>query len=80
MIGGDENLYTRAVPVRVMSAIDGSADGRDSVLEELPEFELRYLLDDGENPRSVTVYSPESLETAWLTADCDVAVSLRDVR
>ena len=63
-----------------MSATDGRTDGRHCVLDELPEFELRYLLDDGDRPKSVTVYSPESLETAWLTADCDIAVSLHDVR
>jgi hypothetical protein len=67
-------------PVRSMSATGGRTDGRDGALEELPEFELRFLLDDGERPSSVTVYSPEALETAWLTADVDVAVSLQDVR
>ena len=63
-----------------MSATDGRQGEWDSLLEELPEFELRYLLDDGDDPRSVTVYAPDSLETAWVTVDSDVAVSLPDVR
>lgn len=63
-----------------MSATDGRRDGSGRVLEQLPEFELRYLLDDGDRPRSVTVYAPEMLETAWLTADSDIAISLLDVR
>ncbi|WP_284014492.1 hypothetical protein [Halobaculum litoreum] len=49
-------------------------------LEDLPEFELRYLFDDGERPSSVTIYAPESLETTWITADADVAESLDDLR
>jgi len=49
-------------------------------LGELPEFELRYLFDDGEEPSSVTVYAPESLETTWITIDEGAAVSLDDLR
>ena len=49
-------------------------------LEDLPEFELRYLFDDGSDPTSVTVYDPEVLETTWITVDADAAVSLEDVR
>ncbi|QLG26148.1 hypothetical protein HUG10_00720 [Halorarum halophilum] len=63
-----------------MSTTDGWRSERKRTLDELPEFELRFLLDDGEDPRSVTVYSPDALETAWLTADCKDSVSLVDVR
>ncbi|QZX99971.1 DUF7511 domain-containing protein [Halobaculum rubrum] len=49
-------------------------------LENLPEFGLRYLFDDGSDPSSVTVYDPERLETTWITVDTDTAVSLEDVR
>ncbi|WP_435063212.1 DUF7511 domain-containing protein [Halobaculum sp. EA56] len=61
-----------------------TSDGRTRLegerLEELPEFDLRYLFDDGERPSSVTVYAPESLETTWITVDADVAVSLDELR
>lgn len=64
-----------------MNATDGtSTAGLDSALAELPEFQLRYLLDDGDSPNSVTIYSPESLETTWMTADAETAVCLDDVR
>ncbi|WP_313691300.1 hypothetical protein [Halorarum halobium] len=63
-----------------MSATDGLPNGTDRTLDELPEFDLSYLLDDGDHPSSVTVYSPDALETAWLTAGCEDAVSLSDVR
>lgn len=63
-----------------MSTTNGLRSGRNCALDELPEFELRFLLDDGDDPRSVTVYSPDALETAWLTADCKDSVSLADVR
>ena len=49
-------------------------------LEELPQFDLRYLFDDGERPSSVTIYEPETLETTWITADADVSVSLDELR
>ncbi|GAA0192938.1 DUF7511 domain-containing protein [Halobaculum roseum] len=51
-----------------------------AALEDLPEFGLRYLFDDGSDPSSVTVYDPETLETTWITVDADAAVSLEDVR
>lgn len=49
-------------------------------LEELPEFDLRYLFDDGEDPSQVTVFSPEDLQTTWMTVDSDAAVPLEEVR
>lgn len=61
-----------------------TTDGRPALvgerLDDLPSFELRYLLDDGERPTSVTVYAPDALETTWITADVDSAVSLDRVR
>ncbi|WP_435127766.1 hypothetical protein [Halobaculum sp. D14] len=63
-----------------MSTTDRRAELDGSTLTDLPKFELRFLYDDGDQPRSVTVYDPESLETSWVTVDVDAAVSLDDVR
>ncbi|MXR41361.1 hypothetical protein GRX01_08420 [Halobaculum sp. WSA2] len=64
-----------------MHASDDLPQLRESdTLDDLPEFGLRYLLDDGSDPSSVTVYDPETLETTWITVDTDTAVSIEDVR
>ncbi|SHG58309.1 hypothetical protein [Halobaculum gomorrense] len=64
-----------------MHASDDLPKLRDAaVLDDLPEFELRYLFDDGSDPSSVTVYDPETLETTWITVDADAAVSLDDLQ
>jgi len=64
-----------------MHASDDPPQLRETdALDDLPEFGLRYLLDDGSNPSSVTVYNPDTLETTWITVDTDTAVSLEDVR
>ncbi|MFC6787769.1 hypothetical protein ACFQFH_18515 [Halobaculum halobium] len=64
-----------------MHASDDRPQLREAAsLEEFPEFGLRYLFDDGSDPSSVTVYDPETLETAWITVGTDAAVSLEDVR
>ncbi|UIP00972.1 hypothetical protein Hbl1158_06340 [Halobaculum sp. CBA1158] len=63
-----------------MSASDERPALEGERLTDLPEFELRYLLDDGERPTEVTVYAPESLETTWLTVDASATVSLEEVR
>ncbi len=51
-----------------------------SQLTELPNFDLRYLFDDGERPDSVTIYDPDTLETSWITIDADQTVGLEDLR
>lgn len=52
-------------------------------LEEFPEFELSYLLDDSDDPREVTLFPGEGtddLATEWLSADVDTAVPIEDAR
>ncbi|MFC7071281.1 hypothetical protein [Halobaculum lipolyticum] len=63
-----------------MHTSDRRASLEGERLEDLPEFDLRYLFDDGERPSSVTIYAPESLETTWITADADVAMPLDELR
>lgn len=63
-----------------MHTSDGRAELEGELLDDLPEFDLRYLLDDGERPTSVTVYAPDNLESTWITIDADAAVSLDDLR
>ncbi len=64
-----------------MSTTEQTDDGSETgPLSELPEFELRYLFDDGEDPSRVTVFSPEDLQTTWITADRDATIPLEEVR
>lgn len=63
-----------------MHTSDGRREREGERLGDLPDFELRYLLDDGDEPRSVTIYAPEALETTWITVDVDSAVALDEVR
>ena len=61
-----------------MSATDGRAG--PSGLEQFPEFDLSYLLDDGESPGAVTVYDPDAPDSRWIAADVSGAVSLDETR
>ena len=64
-----------------MSAIERRDD--DSALEEYPEFELSYLLDDDDDPNEVTVFpkaESEDLATEWVSIDVNAAVALEDAR
>lgn len=63
----------------LMSATDGRADGSGE-LEQLPEFDLSYLFDDGESPASVTVYDPDAPDTGWIAADISGTVAIEDLR
>jgi hypothetical protein len=49
-------------------------------LERLPQFDLAYLFEDSEHPNAVTIYQPDEIQTAWITADRDVALDIEDVR
>ncbi|MFB6127355.1 MAG: hypothetical protein ABEJ79_08715 [Halolamina sp.] len=63
-----------------MSAIE-RRDDDGSALEEYPEFELSYLLDD--DPDEVTIFPGEGTEdlgTEWVSVDVDAAVALEDAR
>lgn len=65
-----------------MSVVDREPE-TDEEFERLPEFELECMYDDWEEPTEVTVFSTDdedSLYTAWLTIDCDHAVSLTALR
>ncbi|MFB6141859.1 MAG: hypothetical protein ABEJ30_00780 [Halorientalis sp.] len=51
--------------------------------DSYPEFDLECLYDDWADPATVTVFSTadgDSLDAAWLTADCEHAVELPAVR
>ncbi|ESP88929.1 hypothetical protein [Candidatus Halobonum tyrrellensis] len=61
-----------------MSAMDGRAE--PSGLEQFPEFDLSYLLDDGESPGAVTVYDPDAPDARWVSADVSGAVPLEQLR
>ncbi|PSQ07045.1 hypothetical protein BRC97_05090 [Halobacteriales archaeon QS_6_71_20] len=63
-----------------MTGSDGMPRLDEERFEELPTFDLRFLLDDGKRPSSVTLYDPDSLETAWITVDMEAAMSLDDLR
>jgi len=68
--------------VSSMSVVDKTAVSTASN-DRLPEFELECMYDDWDDPETVTVFSTaddNTLATAWLTAECDHAVSLADVR
>lgn len=47
-----------------------------------PSFELDYLLDDPNDPRTITIFSPsdDDLITQWITADIGAAVSIETMR
>lgn len=54
--------------------------GGETPLETLPEFDLACLLEESEEPTAVTVYDPDSVETAWLQTEASVTVQLTEVR
>ena len=65
-----------------MEALD-DADRRGRTVDEYPRFELQCCFDDWETPSTVTVYSTHSadrLETTWLMAAHEDAVSIEDAR
>jgi hypothetical protein len=75
----DRNFKYGSLIRPTMSVTDRS--GREgSALDELPEFDLAFILDEEDGEQSVTVYRPDSLETTWMTADAEAAVSLNEVR
>lgn len=49
-------------------------------LERLPEFDLSYLLDDGESPGAVTVYDPDAPDAGWISVDISGAVPVDEIR
>lgn len=61
-----------------MSVTDDA--GGETPLETLPEFDLACLLEESEDPTAVTVYDPDTVETAWLRTGASTAVRLTDVR
>lgn len=62
-----------------MSAPDGRAEERDR-LAEYPDFEISYLLDDGDSPGAVTLYDPEAPDSGWISADISGAVPVEETR
>lgn len=52
-------------------------------LNDLPEFEPEYYLDDDENPSTITIYSADTtgrIATEWITIDATHAVAIEHVR
>lgn len=51
------------------------------LLASFPEFGLRCLYDDEDDPAEVTLFpGDERSTTEWLTADVDTAVAVEEVR
>ncbi|MFB6164550.1 MAG: hypothetical protein ABEJ31_05275 [Haloarculaceae archaeon] len=66
-----------------MSVVDRSVESAEVQFDQLPEFELECMYDDWDEPSEVTIFSTDeadSLYTAWLTVDCEHAVSLTEIR
>lgn len=63
-----------------MSVTDSMRDS-DYRLADLPTFDLNYTVDDGDDPRLITVYAEaaEEFATHWITVDVEHAVDLADV-
>lgn len=56
---------------------------RTSSLEEYPEFDADYYLDDEESPTTVTICSSESpdrLATEWITCEVSHVVPMESIR
>lgn len=51
-------------------------------LTNVPEFDIKYLYDDSENPSEVTVFTPEATATAteWITMDRAHTVPFSQIR
>lgn len=67
-----------------MSAGDLDCGATDAGLCEFPEFDLRAVLDDEDEPGQVTLFpagvDESALATTWITVDVDAAVPLPDAR
>lgn len=65
-----------------MSATGHTSDAVVS-LDDLPEFELSYHVDDEENPQTITIFRPgtsEAAATQWITIDSRFAVPIDAIR
>lgn len=64
-----------------MNANRTNAVEPSSPLNDLPQFELEYELDDPVEPTEVTVYEVDAADTTtnWITVAVDDAIDLVDV-
>lgn len=66
-----------------MSAADRSGSASRNPLEELPRFDLDYLVDDEDDPAEVTVLpasGDHDISSTWITIDLSHAVPLDEIR
>lgn len=63
----------------IMNATGHTSKGSRSQLQELPEFELGFHLDEDTDPGAVTIFRPGTDDEAaaqWITIDATYSVSI----